>query len=310
MATGDEIQGVAERFLWSESSGGARWKIFLTGFITRVVLVILALGAIWGVWRALKPERPAIDRARLDAANRCAAAIRQELQSARGDCRTLVCVPFAGDSTGAPFEATRDALVSSGTFDVCGKSFAERVRAIFDLRSRGSNDAERAARRARRVKADGALVGSVSRFETVDGRAALVVDYRLIDAATGRETFAGRYDSTKEETLTPEKPAASLAIQEPTRSFWENFALWGLVVLTIPLLSFRALEVATSKRSNGANAFALTACFLVDAACAWLLLRPTFEDATSIFGALIAGLFALWYDAQVLRLAHRRTVGA
>jgi len=310
MATGDGIQGAAERFLWPELCGGARWKIFLTGFITRVVLVILALGAIWGVWRALKPERPTLDRARVEAAKRCANAIREELKASRGNCRTLLCVPFAGDSTDAAFDATRDALVSSGTFDVCGKSLLERVRAALDLQARGSNDADRAARRARRVKADAALIGSVSRFETVDGRAALVVDYRLIDAASGEEKFVGRYDSTKEENLTPEKTAASLAIQEPTRSFWENFVLWVLVVLAVPILSFRALEVATSKRSNGANAFALTACFLVDAAFAWPLLRPTFEDATAIFGAVVAGLFAIWYDAQVLRLAHRRTVGA
>ncbi len=323
MTCNNRIQCGLERLLNPSWNGMASWNIFITVFVTRVVVIIFASSFLWSIWKALKPENPAPDRARIEAAKLCATTIRDELRTRRDGYRTLVCIPFADDSTGVAFEATRDALASSGAFDVCPKSFGERLRTLLDARASGSDDVERAVRRARRLKADAALVGAVLRFETIDGRASLVVDYRLIDASSGKEVFSGTYDSTKiesqdaaakdEPTLGSKEGADKFAettldaVQEATRNVWFGFALWILAVLAIPIVSFRMLEAATAKRSNRANAFALLSCFLADAAFAWVLVKPTFQGAKSIAGVVLMGVCAFWFDAQMLRLANRRT---
>ena len=151
----------------------------------------------------------------------------------------------------------------------------------------------------------------------------------MIDAKTGLETFSETYDSKAvlAESATSEKPegavagdlpvvplatsnlpkAGRVALSDSTRSRFFAAGLWLLAALAIPVVSFRFLENAAAKRSNGANLFALSVCLAADALCAWLFVAPTFRNWLSWLGVVVMALFALWYNLQMLYLAPRRT---
>ena len=303
-------------------------------------LTILALVMGTVGWLMFGPIKPGVNRERRGAAKACAKAVRDVLRENRGDYRIAVCLPFVGDSSDAIFYETFEELSSSGTFDVKGLSPYNRVRRFLRLSLNATDDAKIAARKARRSHADVALCGAVRRFESTSEGAELVLEYRLIDATTGVEAFSGVYDLKAAEptasddatagtgaeraTGTTKAPlTASRAVEktttfkesvdgrvvfsDATRSQFFGACWWTLAALAIPILSFPFLEGAAAKRSNAANLFALTSCLAADALCAWLLVAPTFQNWTSWLGVALMALFALWYNFQVLHLAHRRS---
>lgn len=311
-------------------------------------LAILALVLGTAGWFLFGPVKAGVSRERRVAAKECAKAVREVLRENRGDYRIATCLPFVGDSSDAIFYETFEELSSAGTFDVKGLSPYNRVRRFFRLSLNATNDAKVAARKARRGHADVALCGAVRRFESTSEGVDLVLEYRLIDAATGVEAFSGIYDSTaatEAETASSEGATAETAAtpvgaetaagtknvsltsasggektttfkgsvdgrvvsSDASRSRFFGACWWTLAALAIPILSFPFLEGAAAKRSNAANLFALTSCLAADALCAWLFVAPTFRNWTSWLGVGFMALFALWYNFQVLHLAHRRT---
>lgn len=319
-------------------SSYAKYKLQLWIILTLVLLAFFAATAAWFLFGPLKPDA---SRERRAAAKVCAEALRDELRENRGDARTMTCVPFVGDSTDAIFTTTMETLSSAGTFDVRGLSPINRVRRFLGLSFPASDDAKLATRKARRAKSDVALTGSVRRFEQTEDGVDLVLEYRLIDAKSGVEVYAGTYDSKAAAEATEEEVVAEptggnvasktavvpltatravegtttlkgtvsgrLVLSDATRSRFFAGGLWVLAALAIPIVSFRFLESAAAKRSNGANLFALCVCLAADALCAWLFVAPTLRSWRSWLGVVAMAIFALWYDVQVLHLAHRRT---
>ena len=313
-----------ESTVWPVLTNRTAYARYKFQVLTSWTLIAVATLSVIIGWRLFGPLKPEASRNRREAAKVCAAAIRADLRENRGDARTMTCVPFVGDSTDEIFTTTMEILSTSGTFDVRGLSPINRVRRFLGLSFPASDDAKVAARKARRGKADVALCGAVHRYEQTESGVDLVVEYRIIDAKTGLETFNGTYDSKlawsspEGEVLSNSVSASAsmgegarstsrFTLSEATRSLVIVGALWLLAALAIPIVSFRFLECAAAKRSNAANFFALLVCFVADALCALLLVAPTFQNWRSWFGVVVMTAFALWYDLQVLHLAHRRT---
>ena len=296
-----------------------------------LVIVALIVGTIsWWLFGPIKPEA---SRERRQAAKICAESVRETLRQNRGEYRTAKCMPFVGDSTDALFYSVFETLSTSGTFDLKGISPPNRIRRFFGLSLAASNDARVAARKARRAGADVAICGAVRQFETTPEGVDIVLEFRLIDAATGTETFSGRYSSREDReaaksaaenagtlnvplgagqsagktTVFKDNVEGRLMVSDEVRSEFFGACWWTLAALAIPILAFPFLEGAAAKRSNTANFFALLSCFVADALCAWIFVTPTFQDWLSWLGVVVMAIVALWYDVQVLHLAHRRT---
>lgn len=301
---------------WINVDGKSQWKIFAVLFGARVLLAAaLIVGVVFTVALCL-PEKPKADKARLDAAQACAKTIRSELNARCRAYRIVACEPFTGDLTDSVYYAARSTLTASGPFDVASRGFMERLRGIAGLSQRGVSETEKAARSARRVGADAVLLGAVKRFEKTERGAALVVEYRLVDAQTCKEVYSAVYDSEEEarederETKGDQDGDGAAPGVEKKRSAFDGVLLWLLAVLAFPIAAFRFLESAASKRSNGANAFALLTCLAFDAAVGYYLIRPELDGRVSVLLAVFALLGAFWYDSLILWVAHRRKNGA
>lgn len=301
-----------ERAIWNDITNQTALARFRFQFWTVLLLAVVAVVAAISGWLLLGPLKPSATRARRAAAKVCAETVRDVLRENRGDYRVATCLPFAGDSTDVVFDEVFETLSSSGTFDVKPTSFFNRARRLFGLSLPGANDAKVAARKARRDKSDVAICGAVRRFETTPDGVELVLEYRLIDAATGKETFSALYDSAAaRQAATVEKSESRGARRGWTTGELRSTllcALWQtLATLAIPILFFPFLKGAAALRSNAANFFALLVCLLADLLCAWLLVAPTFQSWLSWLGCAGAAIFALWYNLLFLRLACRRT---
>ena len=305
-----------EKRVWPELAGTANWKIYLFRYFSRIILIWTILATFVFFWRHFGPLKTTVDAERLAAAQKCAKGIQEDLRAHRGEYRNMTCLPFEGDSADAVFTATRDEFLSSGAFDVRELVLTDRIRRFMGVSLAPVESDATAARRARRQKSDVALCGRVRRFEKMEDGVAVVVEYRLIDATTGAATHRGTYDSTAIADAT-EGTGFDAPIESSTSRVWtlpdaaksNAFAvsLWILAALAIPILSFRFLEGAAARRSNAANLFALVACLVADGICAWIFVAPTFRTKSSWLGVAAMAVFALWYDLQVLHLAHRRT---
>ena len=117
-------------------------------------------------------------------------------------------------------------------------------------------------------------------------------------------TLARGEDGT---TIFKDRVDSQILVGGEFRSQFFGACWWTLAALAFPILAFPFLENAAAKRSNGANLSALCVCLAADALCAWLFVSPSFHNWTSWLGVGVMAFFALWYDLQILHLAHRRT---
>lgn len=267
---------------------------------SRAGTVLLAFFLGSQAWEALGPNPPAVSPLRVDIAETVLPDIVKDLREARRDNGTVALLPLAGDTSGYITERLRAIIGPSGILDLREKTAMEKARGLLGLRETGVGDPANARNAGEALGVQGVLFGNVRAFESFGGDAALDLDVRLLDIASGALLLDRRY--TKETTagfLNTAKIQEEMAqINAPKRFF-----VWLLAVLLLPVFTIGFIRAMVRKDTNQHNAMTLAIYSIADALLAWLLLGAAISTWVSVALFIVAVAAAVWYNLLIMRFA-------
>lgn len=286
------------------------FKAVFTQWLVRIASITLIANTLWAGWSQFGPKKPVPNEMRLKMAVKAVEVICNDLQEHRGDGHTLAFLSFTGDPTDTISNALRNSINQSGTFDLCHKGLADKIRDFVGLRERSSSDLDKALSLGKKKDADLVLYGCVAQYEIVNRKGVLVVDYHLAETKSGTVLYHGKYDSnTSGDSLVNviTDTAQTILGKTPGTPDMNQLIGWILIVLLLPVFSFTFLMYVTAKRSNSANGMALGIYTLTDCLLAWILIKPQFDSIGSFVIFILICLGAFVYNIKIMSIAHRKT---
>ncbi|HNT86628.1 MAG TPA: hypothetical protein PKL84_02085 [Candidatus Hydrogenedentes bacterium] len=274
----------------------------LWNLASRAGTVLLAFYLGSQAWDAVGPKKPEISPLRVQVADEAVPVMLRDLRDARDGLGTVALLPFAGDSSGYVTNQLRSAVSSSGILDLRDRTLTEKARAFLDLRETGVGEPEAARATGHAMGVEGVLFGTVRAFESFGGEAALDLEVRLLDVASGALLLDRRY--TKETApgiLNTGRVREEIArINAPKRFF-----AWLIAVLLLPVFTIGFIRAMVRKDTNRSNAATLVIYSAADALLAYLLLGAALSSWFALLLFLVAVGFAICYNAYIMRFALR-----
>ncbi|MDO5308784.1 MAG: hypothetical protein Q4G03_04760 [Planctomycetia bacterium] len=300
---------------------GTSWSSPLF-YIFAILLFVCLTGE---VYEKFKTPKPIPDASRQRLVVNATDHILGELLNQRDEYgfRNIVLPAFRNDSTDALSDALRNKIFSSGAFNIAPKSLRNRFRASFSASEYAPNSIEELVRYARRKKADVTLFADVTRFETIDDSSFLEMKYSIVRVKDGQTVFedvyvdelhkpSGAIDSVI-GAVTGE-PGSSLTQDRHNKDLrnrvvWrlQNFLLWGLFVLILPIITIRFIKEMVTHQSNKINAFTLALYTAIDLILAWFITAPNFSSVLSSIVFIVMGVCALLFNMKIMSYAVIKT---
>lgn len=302
-----------EAMVASLSISPLHWSHSLTRWIILIASIILIFNTLGVAWRHFLPRKQSLNQSRASLVTKGTQSIIKDLKEHRGDIKTLAMVPFAYEPSDTLSDAIRNEINVSGLFDLCEKTFMNRMCDFFRVRQHSSDSLKSAVKLGLRKDADAVLYGAVRQFETFDGKSILIVDYHLVDPKTEVILHENTYDSTANAVTEETTSFADITTDLVTDSEGMYFKLhrlgsWLLITLLLPIFTINFLSIMTEKRSNLINAFILAIYTLIDIILAWLLVSPNHFSWGTMALFLILSIGAFFYNVQMMTVALRRVV--
>lgn len=274
---------------------------FGAGFelMRRVIVPAVLISVPLLLWWWLGPEKPKCDSERGQAARNAAYHVGERIRMERGDVRRAAVMHFVNDSTDGVTMAIRARLSDGGLLDLDGTPSIEKIRRVLNLRTRGVFDVDEAVKYGKKYGLDAVIIGSVDRFETVDGGAVLTGVVKMIRMSDGK-VIEIPLDATKAEMNGGEIPATQPVKLMP---LWRRVMYMAFVIIAIPILFFPFLKLVMRRDSNLATAATLIVLLAVDGLVIGIALgmRGTF-GGLAVF--LISLAIAFGYDLFMLSYAQ------
>ncbi|MBP8132311.1 MAG: hypothetical protein KA184_22245 [Candidatus Hydrogenedentes bacterium] len=272
----------------------------LWNLASRAGTLLLAFFLGSQAWDALGPETPGVSPMRVEVADSVMPDIVRDLRDARDGIGTVALLPLAGDPSGYLTNQFRLVIAPSGVLDLRDRTLGEKVRGALGLRLAGVADAAAAREAGAALGVEGVLFGQVRAFESFDGDAALDLDLRLLDVASGALLLDRRY--TKETSpgiLSAGRVQEEMAkINAPRR-----FLAWLVIVLLLPVFTIGFIRAMVRKDTNRSNAATLVIYSAADALLAYLLLGAALSNWVAVLLFLAAVAAAAWYNIYIMRFA-------
>lgn len=264
--------------------------------LTRRVVVPAILAAVpLLLWWWLGPEKPVCDPVRREVAETAVSRVAGSIHDIRGDIRRAAVLHLTNDPTDFVTRALRRQLMDSGTLDVESTPWNERFCYLLNLRIPGVFSVDKALDYGRGRGLDAVIIGSVDRFETVQGKGVLNGLVKLIRVKTG-ETVDIPLSDRKITGVASLKATGTISL--PLR-----LLLMAAGVFALPVLAFPLLRLAMGRDSNLVTAAALVFLLAVDG----LIISSAIGLSDTFFGTaafLIALAASLGYDLFMLSYAQ------
>lgn len=284
-------------------------RSWLSRMVWNAGLFSLLGGGGYLVWDRVAPSPAAVEPAplRLEAAADAAEQAARAVQENRGDVRLALMPPVRNDPEGLVDGELRRRLAYRGAPVLVSPGAMADVLSAVGLGPDAASGDGGAVDAARRAGADGVVLADSMGVEVVgDLGARAAVGVRLLRASDGATVFSRRFEGV----VGPAAVAGAEAGAEAPPGVGRFPAPWRAAAFIVgaallPLLAFPLLKVAARRRSNSANALALSLLTALDAAGLWALAGglPTGWWGAGL--ALAAAGLSFLYNLRVLHMAHR-----
>jgi len=268
--------------------------------VSRLGAATMLVGLGWLGWQNLGPQKPQVGEVRRRLADSLMPQIVEDIRLGRGDLRNVALLHLENDPSDYLTESLRAALERSGVLNLRDRTFAEKLRALLNIREHGHGQASEAIARGRKLGADGVIFGRVHTFELQAGEPVLDLEVALANVPSGRVVFSRRYQ--------PRATFAGTLGQVVGRSLgrveWFKRALaWAVIVLLLPIFTIGFIRAMVRAGSNRRNAFTLAIYTIVDAFVAFLLVGGSLHSwfATLVFATAV--VLAFFYNVRIVAFA-------
>lgn len=267
-------------------------------FIRKFGTLILLAWLLYLGWQHLGPEKPEIDTRRHQLADKAIVGITEELRQNRGELRDVVLFQFANDHSGYITDQLRSSIQRAGALGLRDRVFLEKLGKKLDLGFSMARIESRSSALtvAEEAGAQGALLGTIGKFESSPDAAFLELTYELVDVRTGVTVYKGEYNNDSASSHLPE---AVQKVVDDNPWIYKSLT-WLLLVLTLPVFTIRFIREMVVKRSNKINMFVLAIYTAVDGLLAVLLVGATLSTGWGALAFLLLLGIAFAYNARIM----------
>ena len=275
-----------------------RWIFKL---IRKFGTLILLAWLLYLGWQHLGPEQPAFNTPRHRLADKAIVEVTEDLRQKRGKGKDVIIFQFTNDHSGYITDQLRDSLLQTGALNPRGRSLWKKLSRKLNLGT-GQEQAESrsaAMAAAKSTGAEGALLGSIGKFESSPDAAFLELTYELVDVRTGATACKGEYNSDSNSSALPD--AVQKVVEENP---WITRGLtWLLLMLALPVFTIRFIRELVARRSNRINLFVLAIYTAIDGLLAVLLIGVTLSTGWGALAFLLLLAIAFAYNARIMTYA-------
>ncbi len=254
------------------------------------VLILIALAAFQG-YQVLRPEIPALDPQRAEAATRLAEQASIAISDHAGSDWSGRYVKVArlegdhGDHFRGLLEASlpvrtnctivRDSLLSEvrdGASDSMSRLGFVKQPTTDRWRNQAVTNLSQALALAKSAKVDYVVYGKVDDFRVVDGDAQAALELHLMDTAMHEDVLIERFTEGSSAVY---YSAAHLNNDAMRYTFWKCLG-WALFVILLPMVTAAFWTAVLDNESNVATFLALILLTTIDGTLGWALMDFSF----------------------------------
>ena len=255
----------------------------ISNLMKTILLLILTGITVLIVWKALVPPAPSIPQARIKLAENAAERFVEQLRQNRGGAKSVVVLHLANDPTHCVTRTIRNRIRETGILNLANDSLMERFMSAFNLPFNCCDNVEDAMAIAEKAPQDMLVWGTVNRFETDEnGHPVIIGELHVIDAIAMEPIFTFTMgDST---VLFETQQTKTVMPQTLHANILSRLAIFLLLAILVPLLSFSSIRKLVAKRSNNVNLALLATLSAIDTTL-----------AVALFGAVANFLPFSWF---------------
>lgn len=199
--------------------------------VRRIVVPAILIATPLFCWWYFGPDKPDCDLVRRDLAHTAAGRVAECVRAGRGEIRRAAVLHLVNDPTDYMTEALRERLVEGGLLDLDSTPTMEKFRNLLNLRNPGCDDVDKARAYARKHNLDAVIIGTLDRFETIEGKGVLTGKVRFVRIAQGDVIEIPLSD------IPPEGLIASVLAEVPPSYVTRTICLVVAILLLIVFIS-------------------------------------------------------------------------
>jgi hypothetical protein len=269
-----------------------------------ILYTAVGVSMLFEGYQLFGPAEDSLGFMRRNLAQRVCAKAADELPRRNG-IPSIAVLDLAGDVQGLVTNLLRDRIAATGEFHLMEEPFLRKLLREFGKDGAPITRLADAVATARETGVDMIVFGEIPEFAVRQDSAALKLELRMAERASGQAIFARSYfESVGGGGLASSYWRARIADSSKGRRIF----IWVAFTLLLPLVSFPLIRRLLSEDSNLLNLVLLLAYTIVDMLFALLLTGfwiPTVWTAGILVLALAAsGYYNYRIAAMVDRLSH------
>ncbi len=242
------------------------WAFWGRILLKPVALVVLSASMLFEGYHLLAPSGDSLGGIRRDLAEQVCGKAVDELPKMNG-VPSLAVLNLAGDDQGLVTEILRARLEASGEFRLMEPGFFRKLLREFGKEEAPVSRLADAVDMARKLGVDLVLFGELPEFKASADRAAIRLELRMAERATGQALFARSYS----ESVGSGPGRFSWRARMAGSAKGRRIFIWVAFTLLLPLLTVPLIRRIISVESNLVNLVLLVAYTAVDLALAFFL---------------------------------------
>lgn len=265
-----------------------------------VALLLVPSG--WHLYNAIAPHKQEVGFLRQQVADDACKLAANAIQDVKTDVRRVTLLPFANDPSGYVTKSLRAELEKRGKFELLDRGLFEKLSRELGINQEGYKTLKDAVRAGNRIGVEGIIFGEVNLFEQDEKKAKIDLDIRFVDLVKDRVLYSNKFvQEFKGNVLSPRYISARLK----GISVGERLVMWILSVVLVPIITVSFARSMVKRKSNRANAVALSMYSVINILFALLLLGPGLSKWWSVLLLLGAVLLAFAYNVAYLSFLSR-----